>query len=89
MDFSLDERAEAFRAEVRDFLREHLTDDVRARVAASGTYHDSEFHQAVAGKGWIGGLAGGGRRAGARPGRHGHPLRGDGGRRGTRSKGCR
>ncbi|MFC0530026.1 acyl-CoA dehydrogenase family protein [Phytohabitans kaempferiae] len=54
MDFSLDERAEAFRAEVRDFLREHLTDEVRARVAASGTYHDREFHRAVAERGWIG-----------------------------------
>jgi alkylation response protein AidB-like acyl-CoA dehydrogenase len=54
MDFALDEWAEAFRAEVRDFLREHLTDDVRARVAASGTYHDWEFHRAVAGRGWIG-----------------------------------
>jgi alkylation response protein AidB-like acyl-CoA dehydrogenase len=54
MDFSLDERAEAFRAEVRDFLREHLTDAVRARVAATGTYHDWEFHRAVAAKGWIG-----------------------------------
>lgn len=54
MDFSLDERAEAFRAEVRDFLREHLTDEVRARVAASGTYHDWEFHRAVAARGWIG-----------------------------------
>lgn len=54
MDFSLDERAEAFRAEVRDFLGEHLTDAVRARVAATGTYHDWEFHRAVAAKGWIG-----------------------------------
>lgn len=39
---------------MRDFLREHLTDEVRARVAASGTYHDWEFHRAVAAKGWIG-----------------------------------
>jgi len=54
MDFSLDERAEAFRAEVREFLRAHLTDEVRARVAASGTYHDWEFHRAIAAKGWIG-----------------------------------
>ncbi|WP_238005515.1 acyl-CoA dehydrogenase family protein [Dactylosporangium sp. AC04546] len=54
MDFALDERAETFRAEVQAFLREHLTDAVRARVAASGTYHDWEFHRAVARQGWIG-----------------------------------
>jgi alkylation response protein AidB-like acyl-CoA dehydrogenase len=54
MDFALDQRAEVFRAEVRRFLRERLTDEVRARVAATGTYHDHEFHRAVAERGWIG-----------------------------------
>lgn len=54
MDFALDERAERFRAEVREFLREHLTEEVHARVAASGTYHDWEFHRALARRGWIG-----------------------------------
>lgn len=54
MDFALDERIEAFRGEVRAFLAEHLTEEVLARVADSGTYHDWEFHRALAQRGWIG-----------------------------------
>jgi alkylation response protein AidB-like acyl-CoA dehydrogenase len=53
VDFELGERSEAFRAEVREFLDEHMTPAVRERVRASGTMHDWELHKALAAKGWI------------------------------------
>ncbi len=46
--------AEAFRTEVREFLAAHLTPDVHARMRATGTFHDSGFHAALAARGWIG-----------------------------------
>jgi alkylation response protein AidB-like acyl-CoA dehydrogenase len=54
MDFGIDERTEAFRREVRAFLAEHLTDEVRARYAATGSAHDWTLHRAMAQRGWIG-----------------------------------
>jgi alkylation response protein AidB-like acyl-CoA dehydrogenase len=54
MDFAIDERTEWLRAQARDFLKEHLTPRVRARVAQTGEYHDDEFHQALARRGWLG-----------------------------------
>jgi alkylation response protein AidB-like acyl-CoA dehydrogenase len=54
MDFGVDDDLEALRREVQAFVREHFTDDVRARVAASGDYHDAEFHAALAQRGWVG-----------------------------------
>jgi alkylation response protein AidB-like acyl-CoA dehydrogenase len=54
MDFGIDERTRWLRAQAREFLAEHLTPRVRARVAATGEYHDAEFHAAMAGRGWIG-----------------------------------
>ncbi|TDB98185.1 acyl-CoA dehydrogenase family protein [Actinomadura sp. 7K534] len=54
MDFAAGAEAEALRAEVRAFVREHLTADVLGRVAATGDYHDREFHAALAGRGWVG-----------------------------------
>jgi 3-oxocholest-4-en-26-oyl-CoA dehydrogenase alpha subunit len=54
MDFAIDQRAEWLRAQARDFLAEHLTPQVRARVARTGEYHDDEFHQALARRGWLG-----------------------------------
>ena len=53
IDFRLTDDAEAFRAEVRAFLAEHVTDDVRARVHETGTVHDWDFYRALAQRGWI------------------------------------
>jgi 3-oxocholest-4-en-26-oyl-CoA dehydrogenase alpha subunit len=53
MNFQSTERARAFRAEVRAFLAEHVTDELRARVEESGTHHDWELHRALAGRKWI------------------------------------
>jgi len=53
LDFRLGERAEAFRAEVRAFFAEHLTDDVVARVHETGTVHDWGLHRALAERGWL------------------------------------
>jgi hypothetical protein len=54
MDFGIDERTEWLRGQARDFLAAHLTPQVRARVEQTGEYHDAEFHQALAGRGWLG-----------------------------------
>jgi alkylation response protein AidB-like acyl-CoA dehydrogenase len=54
VNFELTADAEAFRTEVRAFLAEHLTDDLRARVHDTGTVHDWDFHRALAERGWIG-----------------------------------
>ena len=53
MDFNLSERSERFRGEVREFLAEHVTDDLRDRVRETGTIHDWGLHRAMAEKGWI------------------------------------
>src|SRR4051812_36477175 len=54
MDFAIDDRTEALRAEVRAFLAEHLTDEVRERYARTGSAHDWGLHAALARRGWIG-----------------------------------
>ncbi|SNS13589.1 acyl-CoA dehydrogenase family protein [Actinomadura mexicana] len=54
MDFANGTEAEGLREEVRAFVREHLTADVLGRVAATGDYHDREFHSGLAGRGWVG-----------------------------------
>lgn len=53
MDFRLGERSDRFRAEVRAFLAETVTDEMRNRAHASGTYHDWTLHRALGEKGWI------------------------------------
>jgi len=53
MDFRLGERSDRFRAEVRSFLAEIVTDSMRERAHASGTYHDWTLHRALGAKGWI------------------------------------
>ena len=53
MDFRLGERSDRFRAEVRAFLAETVTDAMRERAHASGTYHDWTLHRALGAKGWI------------------------------------
>jgi len=53
MDFRLGERSDRFRAEVRAFLAEIVTDEMRERAHSSGTYHDWTLHRALGAKGWI------------------------------------
>ena len=65
MDFSFPREAEAFRAEVRSFLAEHLTEEM-IEATHDGTVHAPELHRAMAERGWLAGavpaeLGGGGR----------------------------
>lgn len=53
MDFSLPPGVESFRAEVRTFLAEHVTDDVIERAHTTGTVHDWDLHREMAAQGWI------------------------------------
>ncbi|HUA94339.1 MAG TPA: acyl-CoA dehydrogenase family protein [Acidimicrobiales bacterium] len=53
MDFRLGDRSDAFRAEVRAFLDEALTDEVRERMDRTGVRHDWEFHRARVAKGLV------------------------------------
>jgi 3-oxocholest-4-en-26-oyl-CoA dehydrogenase alpha subunit len=54
VDFAWDDDAEALRAEVRDFLGEHLTPDLEERLYESGVSHDDAFARAMGAKNWIG-----------------------------------
>ena len=53
MDFRLGAESDAFRGLVREFLDEHLTDEIRERVHETGTVHDWDFHRALGERGWI------------------------------------
>jgi alkylation response protein AidB-like acyl-CoA dehydrogenase len=53
MDFRFDPETEAFRAEVRAFLAEHLTDEVIERALRTGTMHDWGFHKALCERGYL------------------------------------
>jgi 3-oxochol-4-en-24-oyl-CoA dehydrogenase len=53
MDFRLDPETEAFRAEVRAFIAEHLDDDIVERALATGTMHDWGFHRALCQRGYL------------------------------------
>jgi alkylation response protein AidB-like acyl-CoA dehydrogenase len=53
MDFRLGERSDAFREEVRAFLREHFRPDMIERAHDTGTSHNWEFHRALGAQGWI------------------------------------
>lgn len=53
MDFRLGDRSDAFRDEVRAFLAEALTDEVRERMRRTGVRHDWEFHRARVARGWL------------------------------------
>ena len=64
MDFELPAAADAFRAEVRQFLAGNLTDDTIA-ATRDGTIHSPALHRAIAERGWLSGavpaeLGGGG-----------------------------
>ena len=67
MDWALPPHAEAFRLEVREFIADHLTQDV-IDATAEGTIHHWGFHRQLAERGWLNGavpkeLGGGGRDA--------------------------
>ncbi len=53
MDFSLPPEVDRFRAEVRAFLAEHVTDEVIERAHSTGTIHDRELHRKMAAEGWL------------------------------------
>jgi alkylation response protein AidB-like acyl-CoA dehydrogenase len=52
MDFRPDERAEAFRTEVRAFLDEHMTPELHERMHRTGVSHDADFYAALVDRGW-------------------------------------
>ncbi|HMS89822.1 MAG TPA: acyl-CoA dehydrogenase [Acidimicrobiales bacterium] len=52
-DFRLGPDVEAFRAEVRAFLAEHVTDEVIETAHHTGTIHDWGLHRKMAAAGWI------------------------------------
>ncbi|HLY81601.1 MAG TPA: acyl-CoA dehydrogenase family protein [Acidimicrobiales bacterium] len=53
MDFELDKATGAFRAEVRSFMRTHVTEDVLKQAHETGTMHNWDLHRALAARGWI------------------------------------
>ncbi|MGH9274142.1 MAG: acyl-CoA dehydrogenase, partial [Acidimicrobiales bacterium] len=53
MDFRFDPETEAFRAEVRAFIAEHLTPEIVQRASATGTMHDWGFHRALCERGYL------------------------------------
>jgi alkylation response protein AidB-like acyl-CoA dehydrogenase len=53
VDFRLGEAAEAFRLEVRQFLAEHLTDDMKEQMRRTGVHHNWDFHRALVARGWL------------------------------------
>jgi alkylation response protein AidB-like acyl-CoA dehydrogenase len=53
MDFRLGARSDAFRAEVRAFLDEHVPSDMVERAHDTGTNHNWDVHRALGAQGWI------------------------------------
>lgn len=53
MEFSRNPAAGRLAAEVRAFLAEHLTEEVRAEMRRTGTFHHAGLHRAMAERGWI------------------------------------
>lgn len=53
MDFQLGSEIAAFREEVRAFIAEWVTPEVRAQVARSGTSFDWGVHREMARRGWL------------------------------------
>ena len=76
MDFRLGSKSDAFRAEVRSFLDEHLDPEVIERAHRTGTMHDKDFHRGPRRPGLDRRLVAGRiRRPGARPVRDDRPAR--------------
>ena len=53
MDFRFEPETEAFRAEVRGFIAEHLDDAILERAQVTGTMHDWGFHKALCDRGYL------------------------------------
>ena len=53
IDLGLSPETVAFRAEVREFVAEHVTADIVDRAHATGTMHDWGLHKALAERGWL------------------------------------
>ena len=53
MDFRLGESSEEFRSEIREFLDEHMTEELEERAYRSGVSHDDEFTKALVERGWL------------------------------------
>ena len=53
VDLGLSPETVAFRDEVRAFVAEHVTDELRERAATTGTMHDWALHRALAERGWL------------------------------------
>jgi len=53
VDFTMNPAVAAFSLEVRAFLAEHLTDEMRRRMHRTGTFHDWDLHRAMAARGWL------------------------------------
>ncbi|HXH57191.1 acyl-CoA dehydrogenase [Iamia sp.] len=53
LEFRLPDAVESFRAEARDFLSRHVTDEVIEDAHTTGTIHDRGLHRAMAAEGWI------------------------------------
>ena len=53
MDFRLGPKSDAFREQVRDFVAEHVDDELLERANATGTMHDWDVHHALGERGWI------------------------------------
>lgn len=53
MDFAVGAETEAFRAEVRAFLDEHVRPESIEEAHRTGTFHDWDFHRAMASRRWI------------------------------------
>ncbi len=53
MDYRFEPETEAFRAEVREFIAEHLRPEIIERAHATGTMHDWGFHQALCNRGYL------------------------------------
>lgn len=53
MDFRFAPETEAFRSEVRAFIADRLTPEIRERARATGTMHDWGFHRALCQRGYL------------------------------------
>jgi alkylation response protein AidB-like acyl-CoA dehydrogenase len=68
MDFAPQSSVEEFRASIRRFIADHLTVEMVERAHRTGTFHDWDFHRALAATGIIAeGMAAPGRETGRDP----------------------
>jgi alkylation response protein AidB-like acyl-CoA dehydrogenase len=53
VDFSQSKAVARFSASVREFLADHLTDEMRREMHRTGTIHDWGLHREMAARGWL------------------------------------